>query len=269
MSSEMNNRVDILERIMAHKAEEVAKAKRLQPLAELEAKAASEPAPRPFIGAIQAKIALGGAAVIAEVKKASPSKGVIREDFDPEWIASRYEAAGACCLSVLTDEAFFQGSDDILRRVRASNSLPILRKDFMLDPYQVVAARAMGADCILLIAAALSDLQMSELSASAKELGLDVLIEVHDHAELLRALAMKPALVGINNRNLKTFETSLTTTLDLLAEIPNDVTVVTESGINSVEDVASMRASGVHAFLIGESLMRQPDPGEALATLLN
>ena len=205
---------------------------------------------------------------IAEIKKASPSKGVIREDFDPVAIAKDYAANGAACLSVLTDEQYFQGADAYLRSVRQSVGIPIIRKDFTIDPYQILEARLMGADCILLIASALSAQQLSDLYTTAHDLGLDVLIEVHDQQELETALALEPNLIGINNRNLKTFETSLDTTLNLLPHIPKGVTVVTESGIRGKEDVQHMVAAGVYCFLVGEALMRQPSPGGALAELL-
>jgi indole-3-glycerol phosphate synthase len=204
---------------------------------------------------------------IAEIKKASPSKGVIREDFDPVAIAKDYAANGAACLSVLTDEQYFQGADAYLRSVRQSVDIPIIRKDFTIDPYQILEARLMGADCILLIASALSAQQLSDLYTTAHDLGLDVLIEVHDQQELETALALEPNLIGINNRNLKTFETSLDTTLNLLPHIPKGVTVVTESGIRGKEDVQHMVAAGVYCFLVGEALMRQPSPGGALAEL--
>jgi indole-3-glycerol phosphate synthase len=204
---------------------------------------------------------------IAEIKKASPSKGVIREDFDPVAIAKDYAANGAACLSVLTDEQYFQGADAYLRSVRQSVGIPIIRKDFTIDPYQILEARLMGADCILLIASALSAQQLSDLYTTAHDLGLDVLIEVHDQQELETALALEPNLIGINNRNLKTFETSLDTTLNLLPHIPKGVSVVTESGIRGKEDVQHMVAAGVYCFLVGEALMRQPSPGGALAEL--
>jgi indole-3-glycerol phosphate synthase len=216
---------------------------------------------------LQAKVAAGQPAVIAEVKKASPSKGVLREHFVPADIARSYEAGGAACLSVLTDVQFFQGSTAYLQQARAACSLPVLRKDFIIDPYQVVEARAMGADCILLIAACLDDAQMAELEACALELGLDVLVEVHDAPELERALRLKTPLVGVNNRNLRTFEVSLDTTLELRDRIPVGRLLVTESGILGREDVRRMRAAGVHAFLVGEAFMRAPEPGVALQGL--
>jgi indole-3-glycerol phosphate synthase len=216
---------------------------------------------------MRAKVAAGQPAVIAEIKKASPSKGVIRHHFVPADIAASYASHGAACLSVLTDEQFFQGHADFLRQARAACSLPALRKDFMVDPYQVLEARAMGADCILLIAACLSDAQMAELEACATDHGLDVLVEVHDGDELDRALRLQTPLLGINNRNLKTFEVSIQTTLDLLCEVPADRLLVTESGIATRDDVLRLGAAGVNAYLVGEAFMRAPDPGQALAAL--
>jgi indole-3-glycerol phosphate synthase len=231
------------------------------------AEAEAMPPTRGFARALRKTIADGRAAVIAEVKKASPSKGVLREQFDPAAIARSYATHGAACLSVLTDRQYFQGSSDALRAARSACSLPILRKDFMIDPYQVVEARHMGADCILLIVAALEMTQMQELEAAAIDLGLDVLVEVHDAVELDRALQLKTLLLGINNRNLKTFETRLETTLDLLNRIPSDRLVITESGIHQTADVERMRAAGVNAFLVGEAFMRAVDPGAELARL--
>lgn len=222
---------------------------------------------RPFVGAIEDKIRQGKAAVIAEIKKASPSKGVLREDFRPAEIAQSYEQHGAACLSVLTDRDFFQGGEEYLIEARAACQLPVIRKDFIIDPYQVVEARAIGADCILLIVAALEDAQMQELMRLAHELGMDVLVEVHDAEELQRALRLDTRLIGINNRNLRTFETSLNTTLDLLDQITNDRIVVTESGILKPEDVKLMRDHQVNAFLVGEAFMRADDPGAELAKL--
>ena len=265
----MSGTPDILLKILKRKAEEVTDRRLILPLAELAAAAANTPLPRPFVGAIRAKLAAGEAAVIAEIKKASPSKGVLREDFRPAEIAASYERGGAACLSVLTDVDFFQGADDFLVEAREACALPVLRKDFMIDPYQVYEARAMGADCILLIVAALSDAQMSELAALAGELALDVLVEVHDGEELARALPLNLPLVGINNRNLRTFETNLNTTLDLLARMPEGRIVVTESGIHSREDVALMRENGVNTFLVGEAFMRAEEPGEKLAELFS
>ncbi len=257
----------ILDTILARKHEEVA-ARRVQvPLAELRARHADAPPPRGFADAVAARVASGQPAVIAEVKKASPSKGVIRADFDPAAIARSYAAGGAACLSVLTDVEFFQGSDAYLQQARAACALPVLRKDFVVDAYQLYEARALGADCVLLIAAALDDGRLSEFGFLAAELGLDVLLEVHDLDELERALPVPARLLGINNRNLKTFEVSLQTTLDLKPAVPADRVLVTESGILVPDDVARMRAAGVHAFLVGEAFMRQPDPGAALRDL--
>jgi len=258
---------DILQRIVAVKHEEVAAARARRSEASLRDEAQARRDVRGFAAALRARVAAGEAAVIAEIKKASPSKGVIREHFVPAEIAPSYARHGAACLSVLTDERFFQGSADALRAARAACSLPVLRKDFMVDPYQVAEARAMGADCILLIAACLSDAQMAELEACAQGLGMDVLVEVHDGDELDRALALKTPLVGINNRNLRTFEVTLDTTLGLRARVPADRLLVTESGIVVREDVQRMRAHGIDAFLVGEAFMRAPDPGVALAAL--
>jgi len=262
---------DILDKIIAVKREEVAAAIKKMPLAAMREDAESRVLTRDFVGALRAKVAQGQAAVIAEVKKASPSKGVIREDFIPADIAQSYaEGDGqisAACLSVLTDRQFFQGRIDYLKQARASCELPVLRKDFMIDPWQVYESRAIGADCILLIAAVLSDAQMAELEAVAHALDMAVLVEVHDGAELQRALKLKTPLVGINNRNLRTFETSLDTTLGLLKDVPADRLLVTESGIATRADVQRMRSAGVHAFLVGETFMRAPEPGQALAEL--
>ena len=258
---------DILERILAVKRSEVAQARASKPYGELLAQARAQDAPRDFAGALRTKIAAGRAAVIAEIKKASPSRGVLREDFDPEAIARCYARGGAACLSVLTDAEFFQGRAEYLVAARAASGLPVLRKDFMVDPYQVVQARAMGADCILLIVAALGAAQMRELESAAREFGMAVLVEVHDRGELEAALALSTPLLGINNRNLRTFETRLESTLDLLAAVPADRLVVTESGIMSPQDVRRMRGAGVHAFLVGEALMRAQDPGKALEDL--
>jgi indole-3-glycerol phosphate synthase len=260
---------DILEKINAVKREEVAAAKKKKSLEAVREDAFGRVLTRDFEGALRAKIAAGRAAVIAEVKKASPSKGVLREDFIPADIAQSYAEHGAACLSVLTDRQFFQGSPDFLKQARASCDLPVLRKDFMIDPYQVYEARVMGADCILLIAACLSDAQMAELEAVARSLDMAVLVEVHDAQELQRALKLKTPLVGVNNRNLRTFEVSLDTTLGMLKDVPSDKLLVTESGILQREDVQKMRAAGVHAFLVGEAFMRAADPGEALATLFH
>jgi indole-3-glycerol phosphate synthase len=258
---------DILNRIIAVKREEIAAARPRRSAADLQELAGAQSAPRGFAAAMQARVARGDAAVIAEIKKASPSKGVLREHFDPAAIAASYERHGAACLSVLTDVQFFQGHEDYLRAARAACALPVIRKDFMIDPYQVVEARAMGADCILLIAACLGDGQMAELEAAAFEHGLDVLVEVHDGAELDRALRLRTPLVGINNRNLRTFEVTLETTLGLLDRVPSGRLLVTESGILAQADVQKMRAAGVHAFLVGEAFMRATDPGAALASL--
>jgi indole-3-glycerol phosphate synthase len=258
---------DILKRILTVKAEEVRAARAATPLRVL-IDAAHEVAPaRDFAGALRTRIAARGSAVIAEIKKASPSKGVIRETFDPSAIAASYERHGATCLSVLTDAQFFRGRLDDLRSARAACGLPVLRKDFMIDAYQVYEARAAGADCILLIVAALTDDQMRELEDTAHELGLAVLVEVHDGAELDRALKLKTPLLGINNRNLRTFETRLETTLDLLDRVPPQRIVVTESGIVRPQDVARMRERSVGAFLVGEAFMRAPDPGVELERL--
>lgn len=262
---------DILKKIVDVKREEIAAALKKKPLAVVREDAESRLLTRDFEGALRAKIAAGQAAVVAEIKKASPSKGVLREDFIPADIAQSYaEGDGrvsAACLSVLTDRQFFQGSADYLKQARASCGLPVLRKDFVVDAYQVYEARAMGADCILLIAACLDDAQMADLEALARGLNMAVLVEVHDREELHRALKLKTPLLGINNRNLRTFEVSLQTTLDMLPEVPADRLLVTESGILARADVQTMRAANVNAFLVGEAFMRQPDPGLALAEL--
>ena len=262
---------DILNKIVVTKREEVAAARKKMPLEAMRADAESRVLTRDFVGALRAKIAAGQAAVIAEVKKASPSKGVLREDFIPADIAQSYaEGDGkvsAACLSVLTDRQYFQGSADYLKQARASCDLPVLRKDFLVDPYQVYEARAMGADAILLIAACLDDAQMAEFEAIARGLDMAVLVEVHDRDELHRALKLKTPLVGVNNRNLRTFEVSLATTLDLLPDLPADRLLITESGILSRADVQTMRAAGVNAFLVGEAFMRAEEPGLALAEL--
>lgn len=258
---------DILNKILAVKREEVAAALAAKPLAAIRAEAEVQPPARDFSGAIRQKVGAGRTAIIAEVKKASPSKGVIRPDFHPAEIAADYEQHGAACLSVLTDRQFFQGCTEYLQAARAACSLPVLRKDFMIDPYQVYEARAMGADAILLIVAALSDAQMAELEALALSLGMAVLVESHDAGELDRALKLKTPLMGINNRNLRTFEVSLDTTLSQLGRIPADRIVVTESGILAPTDVALMKRHAVHAFLVGEAFMRAPSPGAELARL--
>ncbi len=259
---------DILARILAVKAEEVATARQLRSESELLREARARQDVRGFAQAIEDKIASGRPGVIAEIKRASPSKGVIRENFVPADIAAAYAANGAACLSVLTDVQFFQGTYDHLRQARAACLLPVLRKDFIIDPYQVVHARALGADCILLIAAALAPAGLRELEACAMELGMDVLVEVHDADELDVALTLQTPLLGINNRNLRSFETRLETTYELLDRIPDGKRVVTESGIMAPEHVRDMRARGVQAFLVGEAFMRSEDPGEALAHLI-
>jgi len=261
---------DILEKIVAVKREEIAAAKKKMPLDAMRADAESRVLTRNFVGAIQGKIEAGKSAVIAEIKKASPSKGVLRPgEFIPADIAQSYADSGAACLSVLTDRQFFHGQPDYLKQARASCDLPVLRKDFIVDPYQVYESRAMGADCVLLIAASLDDAQMQEFEAIARGLDMAVLVEVHDREELVRALKLKTPLVGINNRNLRTFEVSLDTTLGMLADVPKDRIVVTESGIATKADVKTMREGGVHAFLVGEAFMRADDPGEALAQLFS
>ena len=258
---------DILDRIVATKRDEIAAARAKRSLASLRAEAEGRRDQRDFIGALRAKIAASQAAVIAEVKKASPSKGVLREHFVPAEIAASYARHGAACLSVLTDETYFQGSSVYLEQARAACPLPVLRKDFMIDAYQVFEARAMGADCILLIAACLDDAQMADLEAVAQALDMAVLVEVHDGAELDRGLRLKTPLIGINNRNLRTFEVTLDTTLGLLPQVPGDRLLVTESGILARADVRRMRDANVHAFLVGEAFMRADDPGAALAEL--
>jgi indole-3-glycerol phosphate synthase len=258
---------DILNKIVAVKREEVAAAIKRKPLAAMRFDAESRVLTRDFVGALRAKVAAGQPAVIAEIKKASPSKGVLRADFIPADIAQSYAEHGAACLSVLTDKDFFQGSIDYLKQARASCSLPVLRKDFIVDPYQVYESRVMGADCILLIAACLDDAQMKALEALAFSLDMAVLVEVHDRAELERALQLKTPLLGINNRNLQTFEVSLDTTLGLLKDVPASRLLVTESGISTPADVARLREAGVNAFLVGEAFMRADDPGLALAGL--
>jgi indole-3-glycerol phosphate synthase len=258
---------DILEKILATKLEEITAAKQREPLDAVREAAEWAPPARDFVAALRAKIAAGRPAVIAEIKKASPSKGVIRADFHPAEIAASYERGGAACLSVLTDRQYFQGAPEYLKAARDACALPVLRKDFMIDPYQVYEARAMGADCILLIVAALGVEQMQELEALAHALGMAVLVESHDGHELEAALQLKTPLIGINNRNLRSFETRLETTLDLLQQIPRDRIVVTESGILAPAAVALMRAHDVDAFLVGEAFMKAPDPGAELARL--
>ncbi len=258
---------DILQRILARKAEEIQARAANVPLSELSKRTADASKPRGFVRAMQARIARGDAAVIAEVKKASPSKGVIRADFDPAAIARSFELGGAACLSVLTDIDFFQGADAYLQQARAACALPVLRKDFTIDAYQVYEARSLGADCILLIVAALDDVVLRELSLLAHELGMDVLVEAHDAIELERALKTGATLIGINNRSLRTFETSLNTTLYLRHQVPADRILVTESGIHNAADVTRMRTADVQAFLVGEAFMRASDPGAALQDL--
>ena len=263
----MNNTPDVLKKILRRKKEEIAERAQACNLQELRQKVADAAPPRGFLAAIRSVLANRQPAIIAEIKKASPSQGVIRDPFDPAQIARSYQSGGATCLSVLTDHDFFQGSEAYLAQAKQACNLPVLRKDFMIDPYQVFEARAIGADCILLIVAALDDAVLGELAQLATQLKLDVLVEVHDAAELQRALQLPLPLIGINNRNLRTFETSLDTTLQLLADIPEDRIVVTESAIHSREDVATMREHGVNAFLVGEAFMRAAEPGEKLQEL--
>jgi indole-3-glycerol phosphate synthase len=260
-------RSDILEKIVTTKAQEVIAAQVERPFAAVDAEARALPPPRGFARALRARVDAGRPAVIAEIKKASPSKGVLRAEFDPAAIAAAYERAEATCLSVLTDRPFFQGAPEYLREARAACALPALRKEFIVDEYQVAESRALGADAILLIVAALEDAQMAALEACALAYGMDVLVEIHDGAELDRALALKTPLLGINNRNLRNFSVTLDTTFNLLARVPKDRLVVTESGIATQRDVAMMRERGVHAFLVGEAFMRAPDPGAALTAL--
>jgi len=263
----MSGTPDILKKIIARKHEEIAERSAKVSIDDLKQQIESASPVRPFVGSMEEKIASGRAAVISEIKKASPSKGVLREDFNPAEIAKSYAANGAACLSVLTDRDYFQGHEDYLVQAREACDLPVIRKDFIIDPYQVYEARAIGADCILLIVSALDDQQMGSLMDLAHELGMDVLVEVHDREELDRALKFDTRLVGINNRNLRTFEVSLNTTLGLLDVIPDDRIVVTESGILSPNDVKLMREHDVHAFLVGEAFMRADDPGAELAAL--
>jgi len=260
---------DVLQRILGTKREEVRAARAALPLAELERRARAAPPPRDFVGALRAKIGAGQPAVIAEAKRASPSKGLLRADFDPASIARSYEQGGAACLSVLTDREYFQGVPEHLAQARAACALPVLRKDFMLDAYQVFEARAMGADCILLIVAALAPAQMRELELVALGLGMAVLVEVHDGAELEAALELRTPLVGINNRNLRTFEVRLETSLQLRARVPATRIVVAESGIATAGDVNRLWQAGINAFLVGEAFMRAEDPGAALSALFN
>lgn len=261
------SRPDILNQILQRKAEEIQERSAKVPLTELLRRAEGQDAPRGFVDSIKKRVASGGPAIIAEIKKASPSKGVIRPDFHPAAIAKNYEKHGATCLSVLTDCDFFQGCETYLQEARAATQLPVIRKDFIIDPYQVAEARAIGADCILLIMAALDDIQIKRLAVLAADLGLDVLVEVHDRPELERALKLDLTLIGINNRNLRTFDVTLDTTLGLLGLIPDNKIVVTESGIVVPEDVRLMRSHNVHAFLVGESFMRAEHPGEKLSEL--
>lgn len=263
------NTPTILKKIIARKHEEVAERQQKIALAEQIARAKAQTAPRGFVAAIERKIQAGHAAVIAEIKKASPSKGVMRDPFYPEEIARSYEKGGAACLSVLTDVDFFQGADDYLQQARSATKLPVLRKDFTVDPYQIWEARALGADCVLLIVAALSEAQLQALYACAQEAGLDVLVEVHNAEELAQALRLNTRLIGINNRDLHTFNTSLNTTYELLPQIPSDHMVVTESGIHTIDDVKAMRGHAVHAFLVGEAFMKAEDPGMQLLEMFN
>ena len=261
------SRPDILNRILARKRQEIEARRRETPVASLQQRARQASPPRGFVASLRKAVERGDAAVIAEIKKASPSKGVIREDFDAVEIARSYLAGGASCLSVLTDRDFFQGHEDFLVAARAASGLPVIRKDFIVDSYQVIESRALGADCILLIVAALDDESLAGLYAEARSLGMDVLVEVHDRDELERALGLDLELIGINNRDLRTFETSLETTISLLELVPAGCLVVTESGIHSRDDVALMRRHDVHAFLVGEAFMRAPDPGQELQKL--
>ena len=264
----MTNTPDVLKKILAKKQQEITERSAKVSIEDLKKTILTASAPRGFIQAINQKISNGQAAVIAEVKKASPSKGLLRENFQPADIAKSYQQGGAACLSVLTDKDFFQGSEDYLKQARAACDLPVLRKDFIIDTYQVYEARAIDADCILLIVAALDDQKLLELHNLATELGMDVLVEVHDASELERALKLDLALVGVNNRNLRTFETSLKTTLDLLALVPANVTVVSESGLHKKEHIQMLRENKVNAFLIGEAFMREENPGQALKDLI-
>ncbi len=261
------SRADILNRILARKQQEIAARKQATSIDELQQQAHEASAPRGFVAALKRRVEQSDAAVIAEIKKASPSKGVIREDFDVVEIAKSYAAGGASCLSVLTDHDFFQGHEDFLVAARSACELPVIRKDFIIDPYQVIESRAIAADCILLIVAALDDDTLASLHQQARSLGMDVLVEVHDRDELERALRLDLELVGINNRDLRTFDTSLHTTIDLLELVPDDCLVVTESGIHTRDDIALMRKHEVLAFLVGEAFMRVPDPGQELKQL--
>ena len=263
----MSTSPDILTEIIQHKTQEVRRHTGIISIDELKARTDRIPETRNFVGALKAAIGRGDAAVIAEIKKASPSQGVIRENFDPRDIARSYAAGGATCLSVLTDTHYFQGSNDYLLQARDMCELPVLRKDFIVDDYQIWESRAIGADCILLITAALTDRQLADFSSLAKDLNMDVLVEVHDEQELQRALKLNLPLIGINNRDLRSFQTTLATTLDLLPLIPEDRIVITESGIHSADDVALMRRHNVHGFLIGEACMRVEDPGKKIREL--
>lgn len=265
----MNDTPDILKKIVRRKWEEIARRSQQRPLLQIKDQLTAVDPPRGFVDGLAAKLAAGRAGVIAEIKKASPSKGVLREDFRPAEIAQSYARGGAACLSVLTDVDFFQGGDIYLQQAREACSLPVIRKDFIIDPYQVYEARSIGADCILLILACLEDDRLRELNDLAHQLGMDVLMEVHDERELERALQIDNRLIGINNRNLRTFEVSLETTLRMLDRIPDERLVVTESGIHAPEDVAFMRRHGVHAFLVGEAFMRAADPGRKLQELFS
>jgi indole-3-glycerol phosphate synthase len=260
---------NILDKILATKREEIRLTSSFRPLEDLRREAAIAPPVRNFEQAIRDKIANGGSAVIAEIKKASPSKGIIREQFDPITIAQSYEQHGAACLSVLTDRDYFMGAAEYLVAARSATQLPVLRKDFIIDPYQIFEARCMGADCILLIVAALEQTQMLELERVATQLGMSVLVEAHSQEEFERAIQLETPLIGVNNRDLRTFETSLETTFGLISALPEDRILITESGIHARTDVAAMRHRGVFAFLVGEAFMRQPDPGEALESLFS
>ena len=263
----MSNTPDILKKIVKRKYEEIEERESIKTLDQLKQEVASASPIRPFVGSMQASLADNKSAVISEIKKASPSKGVMRENFNPAEIAASYEKGGASCLSVLTDKDFFQGSEEYLQQARAACNLPVIRKDFILEPYQVYEARGMGADCILLIVSILEDEKLWSLYTLARKLRMDVLIEVHDKEELLRSLPLEATLVGINNRNLRTFETRLETTIELLSLIPDDRIVVTESGIHTIDDIKIMRDHQVNSFLVGEAFMRADDPGLALHTL--
>ena len=265
----MAGTADILKKILRRKAEEVTERSGRMPLSALSRQVEHVGAPRGFVQALRSRINAGEAAVIAEIKKASPSKGVLREHFDPSAIAVSYEKGGAACLSVLTDVDFFQGADEYLQQARAACSLPVLRKDFVIDPYQVYEARALGADCILLIVAALDDATLLELLRVAERLRLDALVEVHDAAEMRRALETPATLIGVNNRDLRTFQTRLETTFELMKDVPSDRLLVTESGIHTRDNVRRMQERGVHIFLVGEAFMKAADPGEKLAELFN